>query len=136
LKPTGRVEADHLPPGASRARIETTLRVVTPNLEDISPLYPPSDEQRVTFENGRLGLCEDLRAFWLQRFGDEELLDLALIQAAGYVQVNSSRPLEAQVSAQLARRAADKRDRDARYAAAVATNKSPKKKFKPSRWAD
>ena len=79
---------------------------------------------RATFENGQIILDESLRAFWLERFeGDSERLDLALIQAAGYVQPNNrSKPLEAQVGAQLARAVSEKRDRDKRYEAAVQNN--------------
>lgn len=81
-------------------------------------LQPPYD--RVQYANGRLTLFNGLKAFWLDKFdGDEERLELALVQAAGFVQPNSTRPLEAQVSSQLARSAADKRDRDMRYAAAA-----------------
>lgn len=55
------------------------------------------------------------RADWLTRFdGDAERLDLALIQAAAFVQPNSSRPLIVQVRAQLARTAGDRRDRNRR----------------------
>lgn len=62
-----------------------------------------------------------MRAYWLDRFeGDAERLELGLIQAAGFVQPNSQRPLEAQVSSQLARQCSEKRDRDKRYAKAVA----------------
>jgi hypothetical protein len=105
------------------ARIETPSGLLKPKkLEEKSPFYPPSDGERVTFENGRLELKNGLRQFWLEKFGDADLLDLAVIQAAGYVQVNSSKPLEAQVSAQLAKTVRDKLDKDARYAKAVKAN--------------
>jgi hypothetical protein len=57
--------------------------------------------------------------------GDSGALDLALVEAAAYVQANSSRPLLVQVRAQLARRARDKRERDARYAAAARERQAP-----------
>jgi hypothetical protein len=83
------------------------------------------DERRIAFVDGRLTLCNGLRQTWLEQFGsDAERLDLALIEVAGRVQTASSRPLEAQVSSQLARIAADKRDRDKRYAEAAARNKA------------
>jgi hypothetical protein len=105
------------------ARIETPSGLLKPKkLEEKSPFYPPSDGERVTFENGRLELKNGLKQFWLEKFGDAELLDLAVIQAAGYVQVNSSKPLEAQVSSQLAKAMRDKLDKDARYAKAVKAN--------------
>lgn len=121
----------------SRARIVSPSGINN-TLEglDKSPLYPPTDGERITFENGRLELKNGLRQFWLEKFGDEELLDLALIQAAGYVQPNSMKPLEAQVSAQLARKIADKRDKDARYAKAVKANKQPvEAESRTERWA-
>lgn len=92
-----------------------------------SPFTPQTSEPRVTFENGRLVLFNGLKAEWLSLFdGDELKLDLALKQAAGYVQPNSiTKSLEAQVSAQLARKVADKLDKDARYDKAVKTNAKP-----------
>ena len=42
------------------------------------------------------------------------------------MQESSRKPLEAQVSAQLARKVADKRDKDQRYAKAVKANAKPK----------
>lgn len=87
------------------------------------PSKPEKDDRPdCVFEAGRIVLRNGLRAFWLERFdGDAERLELGLITAAAYVQPNSIRPLEAQVSAQLARQVADRRDRDRRYAAAAAS---------------
>jgi hypothetical protein len=119
FEPTGRDGPDQ----PSRAYIETPSGLLKPKkLEDRSPFIPQGDDERITFENGRLELKNGLKQFWLEKFGDAEALDLALIQAAGYVQPNSMKPLEAQVSAQLARKVADKRDKDARYAKAVKAN--------------
>lgn len=86
-----------------------------------TPLTPQDPYSRAWFEKGRLVLADDLRAFWLDRFGgDSDRLELALTQAEGWIQPNNrSRSLETQLSSQLARIAADKRDRDARYAAAA-----------------
>jgi hypothetical protein len=85
--------------------------------------FASADDQRVTFEKGELQLFNGVRQFWLNEFGDEHALNLALKQAAGYVQINShTRSIEAQVSSQLARMARDKRDKDARYAKAVKDN--------------
>lgn len=77
--------------------------------------------ERARLENGQIQLADDLHALWLEKFdGDGERLDLALIQVAGFIQPNShTRSLETQVSSQLARIAADKRDRDRRYQAAA-----------------
>lgn len=91
--------------------------------DDLQPTH-----ERVQFVNGRLTLFNGLKAFWLEKFdGDADRLDLALIQAAGFIQPHSTRPLEAQVSSQLARSAADKRDRDKRYAAAAKASGKPTK---------
>ena len=82
----------------------------------------PETESHVgaTLENGKIKLHNGTRKIWLERFeNDEARLGLALEQAAGYVQPNSGRPLEAQVSSQLAKQLADKTDRDKRYAAAA-----------------
>lgn len=83
----------------------------------------PPDGRRVEFSNGKLTLFNGLRSEWLEKFdGDAERLELGLTQAAAYVQPNSPRPLEAQVSAQLARQVSAKRDSDRRYADAAARN--------------
>lgn len=107
---------------------EDKTKTKTKNSEE-SPLPPkplPSfGSDRAQLKNGNLVLDESLRRFWLEQFqGDEQRLQLALIQAAGYVQANSSRLLEAQVGAQLARIVADKRDRDQRYRAAADRSES------------
>lgn len=89
----------------------------------LSPMPTFGYDDRVLVENGRLVLVNGLRQYWLDKFGgDAERLDLALIQAAAYVQQNSRKPLEAQVSAQLARACAEKIDRDKRYADASQRN--------------
>ena len=70
---------------------------------------------RVSLEAGHLQLHGELKAFWLEKFdSDEGALELGLLQAAGYVHTNGMRPLEAQVSSQLAKQLRDKRERDAR----------------------
>lgn len=72
---------------------------------------------RVSFDGLKIELGPDLRKFWLDRFGgDDERLDLALIQAVPYIQPNSSRPLEAMVSSQLASVAGRIREGDRRAA--------------------
>lgn len=64
----------------------------------------------VTFTNGRIAIFGRLRAFWLEKFGNEEDLELALLQATPYIQPNASmHTLEAKVSSQLARQASYKR---------------------------
>jgi hypothetical protein len=82
-------------------------------------LDDPNEPAR--FENGRLVLTADFRSDWLGRFGgDDERLSLALVQAQGYLQPNNhTKTLGVQISAQLARIVAEKRDRDKRYASAA-----------------
>lgn len=90
----------------------------------------------VLFDGTRLELVNGLKAEWLERFsGDERRLDLALKQAAGYIQRNSSKPLAAQVGSQLARIVAEKQDRDERYVKAATAKPAPKpSQPKLSRW--
>lgn len=98
----------------TRATKELPTEVLISKID--SPFCPPGDEKRVKFEKGELSIFGELRQFWIDQFGgDEQALDLAVIQAAGYVQPNSFRPLEAQVSAQLAKTARERRERDQRY---------------------
>jgi len=74
------------------------------------------DEVQVEFDGRAITMSGKLRAFWIDRFsGDEARFELALIQAAAYIQPNSYRPLESQVGAQLARIAGSKRESDQRY---------------------
>jgi hypothetical protein len=103
---------------------------VNPNVDPVTSWDQAFDvyDHGVTIDaNGRLTLVNGERSFWLKKFdGDSERLDLALIQAAGYVQPNSSRPLQAQVAAQLSKICAEKVDRDQRYnRAARANGKQP-----------
>ena len=83
---------------------------------------------RVTFENNRITLYGDLRAEWLGLFdGDEKALELALIQAAGYVEKNGSRPLEARVGAQLSKQLGWKHERAAKSNARKRHPASPRR---------
>jgi len=77
------------------------------------------DHEDVEFDGATLVLRNGVRSFWLEKFGNAEDLDLALIRAAGYIQANSSRPIRVQVESQLAKQAQEKRDKDQRYAKAV-----------------
>lgn len=75
-----------------------------------------ADATQIEFDGRAITLNGKLRAFWVDQFsGDDARLDLALIQAAAYIQPNSFRPLEAQVGSQLARIAGSKRESDQRY---------------------
>lgn len=90
----------------------------------------------VLFEDDKLTLINGFRVQWLEEFGgDEKDLDLALQRAAQYIQPNSGKTLEVQVSGQLSRIVQERRDRDRRYAAAASAKATPAKKpVKPSRW--
>lgn len=84
--------------------------------EKKTPIIPLGLGAKITDDGILLDAQE--RADWLMRFGgDAGRLDLALTQAAAYVQENSRRPVLVQVRAQLARHLADKKDRDDRYGA-------------------
>jgi uncharacterized protein YdaU (DUF1376 family) len=85
----------------------------------INPVNPDIDFHiGVTMRDGVIKLHNEFKNFWLNRFdGNAERLEMALVQAAGYVQPNSSRPLEAQVGSQLARLVGNRMDREQRSAA-------------------
>lgn len=125
----------------SRAHATKETLRVTPSLEVKKIPQTPKfdfDVPRVRFADGRLTLNAELRKFWLDEFAnDAKRLDLALIEIGGRIQPNNSRPLEAQVSSQLARIVADRRDRDQRYQSAVVANAAAKASPRPvklSRW--
>lgn len=65
---------------------------------------------------GKIEITDDLRADWLKTFDcDDRWLNLALIQAEGYVQENSHQPLEKRVASQIAFQAKDRYEKDGRY---------------------
>lgn len=117
-----------------RARIESPSGIHT-HL-DISPQTPQGRQMDQLnpdpyFENagiiraddGSLVLVNGTKARWLKAFsGDENRLELALIQAAGEVQLRSRNPLKLQVERTLARIAGQKHDGDNRYKAACNRN--------------
>lgn len=65
--------------------------------------FDPNEGVNRDPSTGSLSLTNGTRARWLEKFGTEDALDLALIQAAAYVQPNAYKPLKIQVEAQLAR---------------------------------
>lgn len=104
------------------ARIELPSEVLISKVEVKNPPTPKSAE-RVEIVDGRLVVCDDLRKFWISELdGDEKRFNLALIEIGDSLQPNSRRPLESQLGSRMARIAADKRDRDARYRSAVKAN--------------
>lgn len=124
------------PPEQSRAETETEEKTPSPVLRDFlgRPLEGP--EADVSFDGQTITLVNGERADWLKRFDDDdERLDLALAQAANFIQPNSRKSLLVQVRAQLSRAAAEKRDRDMRYAAAAKAKPTAQSKpFRVSRW--
>ncbi len=120
-------DATVTPPDTDSESETDTERAVTPlppSGEKVDPIAAYDSLARVTLEPDAVVLHNGLKAFWLEQFGgDEQRLSLALIQVRPYLQPNSGKPVEAQVGSQLARIAAEKRDRDKRYAAAAVANK-------------
>jgi hypothetical protein len=85
---------------------------------------------------GAISLVNGTRQMWLGRFGgDEESLDLALKQAAAYVQPNAYKPIKTQVEAQLAGIVRQERERQKRYDNAKQSDK-PKRTPTGSDWAE
>lgn len=86
------------------------------------------EQTGVLYEDGKITLHNGVRLRWLEEFGgDDKSLDLALVEAAAYIQPGSTRPIDVQVEGQLAKRAREKHEKHQRYAATVAANKtSPK----------
>lgn len=104
-------------------------------------LIPPEPDEHRSAEmtdDGRIVLFNGERAEWLKKFGSAERLDLALDQAAGWIQPNGSRPLLAQIRAQLARSLAEKIDRDKRAEKAAKPDHAGMvfrpSRFGPGRW--
>lgn len=125
------------PPEQSRAETDTENKPPSPPLRDCFGRPIDGPEADVSFDGQTITLVNGERSDWLKRFdGDDERLDLALAQAAAFIQPNSRRSLLVQVRAQLSRAVAEKRDRDMRYAAAAARAKSAAqpKPFRVSRW--
>jgi hypothetical protein len=126
--------------------LSSTSEVEDPPLTPQSPIQAKSWEDDVasqshptiTVENGKAILHNGTRSEWLERFGgDEEDLELALIDAVGAIQPNSRQDPALQITRRLSIIVRDRREKDKRYAAAVAANRKadkPKAAFKPSRW--
>jgi hypothetical protein len=126
--------------------LSSTSEKKDPPLTPQSPIQAKSWEDDVasqshptiTVENGKAILHNGTRSEWLERFGgDEEDLELALIDAVGTIQPNSRQDPALQITRRLSIIVRDRREKDKRYAAAVAANRKadkPKAAFKPSRW--
>lgn len=86
-------------------------------------LTPSQEHQATALVEGRVQLLNGTRQEWVRMFqGDEEGLDLALIEISGKIQTNSNRSLDQQVMSYLAAMVRDKRDRDARYQKGIERN--------------
>ncbi len=80
---------------------------------EVPGAYNPSEGVFRDPGTGVLQLVNGVRALWVERFGgDEQALDLALIQAAPYVKPNGAHPVRTQVEAQLAKQLSWKAERD------------------------
>lgn len=107
----------------------TSVRAREPDNFWQQHLNPPTaiEQDYVRNPDGTLAVLNGARAEWVGRFGgDEEAFDLALIQAANYVQPNNVKSIAVQIRSQLANIVARKRDQDKRYEAA-ASRKQPSK---------
>lgn len=93
------------------------------------------EESRVWIKDGQIKLCDQLNQFWLKEFlGDQDSLNLGLLQIAAYVQPNSVHGLEKQVSSQLARICRDRREKDQRYKNAANPKQAPSKTNNDRGW--
>jgi biotin operon repressor len=116
--------------------IEPSNKKRTAHAREFFGVVDDGPEADVSFDGQTITLVNGERADWLKRFdGDDERLDLALAQAANFIQPNARKSLLVQVRAQLSRAVADKRDRDMRYAAAAKAKPTAQAKpFRVSRW--
>jgi hypothetical protein len=85
-----------------------------------NPQGGTGDDAVTRDEDGRLILGRKFEAYWLEQCdGDKRWLMLAVKEIEGKIQEHSRRPLEAQVSQQLARAVRWKHESDTRYQSAV-----------------
>lgn len=121
-----------------RNNTRTTKRDLNPTVQNPwrQALNPDSAvNPDIVFSGGKITLVNGTRSRWLIEFGDDpKRLDLALTQAANWIQPNTQKPIAMQVEAQLARIAAEKHDKDTRYRAAVKQNQTAGKPKRLSRW--
>lgn len=91
------------------------------------PAIASLDPLGVTFADGVIAMTEPHREFWRTRFGSDDALDMALIQAAGYVKPNTAPAMiAAMVGSQLALQLRT------RLAAPRATGDPPKPRLSPA----
>ena len=133
LKP--KKETPKPPRGASTADTPSNVKPVA----NWNQAFAPVDENHgvIRTEVGCIQLVNGTHLRWLEKFGSPARLDLALIEIAGEINTGSRKPLAADVESRLARKVAEKLDRDERYQSAVASNAAAKAKPKPvklSRW--
>jgi hypothetical protein len=110
------------PVGASDELKKTN---VTP-VDSFSILFAdPHLNEGIEVVDGSVRLVNGTRAEWLRRFGgDEEALNLAVMEAAGGLQPNSKKPIKPQIERVLAKIVRESRDKDKRYAKAAEKNRS------------
>jgi hypothetical protein len=105
---------------------QTGNSMTAAQIEMKNALVPKDDYQPVAVVDGKLVLYNGTRTLWLEKFGgDEERLELALIEAQGSLQTYGNRSIAVQVNAKLANIVARKRDGDKRYKAAVDSKSMP-----------
>lgn len=113
------VSTPHPPPDSPPDLFDNVL--IFPNARQQSQNQmqnnPTVTALRVTFDDSRIVLYGELRAFWVDMFnGDEKALDLALFQAAEHIKPNGLASLEVKVSSQLSKQVQWMRERAARDA--------------------
>jgi len=80
------------------------------------------DDSAVTFSNGTIAMTNGVRAYWIERLGDDTSLEMALMEIAGEIRPNAPHSIQVQVESRLARKVREKIDRDRRYEAATKRN--------------
>lgn len=120
----------------SRTRAQKESPIGDSYTSNVISFYDP-DAKRcwIEKETDKLRLCDELYNYWSDKFGSAEFLDLALIQAKPYIQPKSGRPLETQVSAQLARNLQNKLQGDKRYSDACKANGRNQPKASADEWS-
>lgn len=118
------------PVGASDDLKKTNVKPV----DSFSVLFAdPHLNEGIEVVDGSVRLVNGTRAEWLKRFGgDEEALDLAVMEAAGGLQPNSKKPIKPQIERVLAKIVRESRDKDKRYAKAAEKNRSESRQQRKS----
>lgn len=84
----------------------------------------PEASDVIRTESGIVVLLGKARALWLEKFGDADRLEAALLEVSGAINQGSRKPLAADVQGRLGRILGQKIDSDKRYRDAVASRSS------------